>query len=476
MTRALVWFRSDLRVEDNTALAAAAARADRGVVGVFAVTPGQWRDRHDWGVPKADFMLRAAGALSRRLAGLNIPLKVITTDWFEDLPGALLRLAEECQCDGVWFNREYELNESKRDAAVEAAFARSGRGVHAFHDQVILPPGSVLTNEGRWYTVFTPFKRKWFDTFRDGDRAGPVGAPARQRETGVAGDPVPAMLEGFAGDARPDLWPADEPHAHGRLESFIEQRIRAYHDRRDIPSVNGTSTLSPYLAAGVLSPRQCLHAAMAVNQNRVTDGARGPDGWINELVWREFYKHLVAAFPRLSRGENFNRKYDGVEWSSDTDAFRAWCEGRTGFPIVDAAMRQLARTGWMHNRLRMIVAMFLTKDLLIHWRLGERHFCRSLVDLDYASNNGGWQWAASTGTDAQPYFRIFNPASQSKKFDPDGAFIRRFVPELEGLDEKRIHEPWAKGGKGLYDDLEYPEPIVDHAEARERTLAAFKAL
>ena len=474
MTRALVWFRSDLRVEDNTALAAAARHADRGVVGVFAVSPTQWRDAHEWGRPKADFMLRSASSLSDRLAGLNIPLRIVHSETFEALPDSLLKLARACQCDGIWFNKEYELNEASRDAAVQSAFTHAGMAVHAFHDRVILPPGSVRTNEDRWYTVFSPFKRKWIDIYREGGPAEPESAPKRQTETGITRDAMPDVAGEFPGEARPDLWPADEAHARSRLDAFVDARIRAYHEKRDIPSVNGTSTLSPYLAAGVLSPRRCLHAALAANQSRVSNGAKGPDTWISELIWREFYTHLIAAFPRLSRGENFNRKYDGVEWASDQQALEAWFAGQTGYPIVDAAMRQLNQTGWMHNRLRMIVAMFLTKDLLIHWREGERYFARQLVDLDYASNNGGWQWAASTGTDAQPYFRIFNPVSQSTKFDPQGKFIRKFVPELKHLDDKAVHEPWAKGGAGLYGTLDYHRPIVVHADARERALAAFK--
>ena len=475
--RALVWFRSDLRAADNTALDAACHAATRGVVAVFAITPAQWRDGHDWGKPKTDFVLRAAKELSEKLAGLNIPLKIVTTETFADLPDALLTLANDCKCDGIFFNREYELNETKRDTDVERVFTEAGKSVHAHHDQVILPPGSVKTNDDGWYTVFTPFKKKWLDIFREGDAPEPTGPPTRQSDTGIEPDAIECDLSEFEADTREDLWPAGEAYAHRRLDSFAEKRIKGYHESRDIPSINGTSTLSPYLAAGILSPRQCLAAAMAANRNRVSGGASGPDTWISELIWREFYKHLVASHPRLCRSTNFHRKYDTLKWADNDEHFQAWCDGKTGFPIVDAAMRQLNRTGWMHNRLRMITAMFLTKDLLIDWRRGERYFSTRLVDLDYPSNNGGWQWAASTGTDAAPYFRIFNPAAQSKKFDPDGTFIRRFVPELESVDDKHIHDASRLTSKeNIFNDLDYPEPIVDHKEARERTLAAFKAI
>ncbi|MEO1513280.1 MAG: FAD-binding domain-containing protein, partial [Planctomycetota bacterium] len=229
----------------------------------------------------------------------------------------------------------------------------------------------------------------------------------------------------------------------------------------------------PYLAHGVISPRQCVEAALGVNQGRIDSGDPGVIGWIEELIWREFYQHVIAAFPRVCKGRAFRTDMDRVEWSHDQGLFDAWREGRTGYPIVDAAMRQLAQTGWMHNRLRMIVAMFLTKDLMIDWRWGERHFMNRLVDGDFASNNGGWQWSASTGTDAQPYFRIFNPTTQGEKFDRDGEFIRRFVPELSELPGKAIHDP---SSAGLFGELDYPDPIVDHRAARETTLARFKAL
>jgi deoxyribodipyrimidine photo-lyase len=256
------------------------------------------------------------------------------------------------------------------------------------------------------------------------------------------------------------------------LQHFVKERIERYKTDRDSPATAGTSTLSPYLASGVISARQCLESAVAANNGRVDSGKTGVVTWISELIWREFYRHILMGYPRVCRHQPFRLETKQIEWDEDDAHFEAWCAGRTGFPIVDAGMRQLARTGWMHNRVRMITAMFLTKDLFIDWRRGEAHFMRHLVDGDLASNNGGWQWSASTGTDAAPYFRIFNPYSQSRKCDPTGDYIRKFVPELAGLDDDSIHQPEPLAA----DANDYPQPIVDRTQTKERVMAAFKAI
>lgn len=476
--RALVWFRSDLRTRDNTALYHAVRAADDGVVGIFAVCAEQWK-QHDWGAPRVSFQMANVRALSESLEKMNIPLRIIVRPAFVGLEKSLLALAEETACDALYFNDEYEINESRRDERVQAAFERAGRSVHRFTDQVVLRPGDVLTKQGNWPVVFTPFKRAWISVFNEDRDQGETLAKPRRLEAMVGQpDQVPDAVEGYEGSHRADLWPAGEDHAGNRLRSFIEGRIGGYHERRDWPSLNGTSTLSPYLAAGVLSPSQCLRAAINANHGRVSGGQKGIETWISELIWREFYRHLIVGFPRLCMGRAFKAETERIEWENDEEKFRAWREGATGYPIVDAAMRQLEQTGWMHNRLRMIVASFLTKDLWIDWRWGERHFMNHLVDGDFASNNGGWQWSASTGTDAQPYFRIFNPTSQSRRFDPDGDFIRRFVPELKALDAESIHDPQ---GAGLFageadQSGSYPEPIVDHKAARARAIEVFESL
>jgi len=466
---ALVWFRSDLRVRDNPALRHARS-AYTACIGVFAICARQW-SAHDWGGPKVDFVLRNVGALSAELARLNIPLLIVRADWFSDLPERLLSTARRRRCDALVFNREHEVNELARDAAVTAAFTADGRGVCEFADQTILDVAALRTLTGAFYSVFTPFKRKWMDAYR----AAPVSslpAPKRQDVCPVPPDVIPENLAESARQSREDLWPAGERAAHCRLDVFIAKRIGDYARKRDFPGVAGTSTLSPYLACGVLSARQCLDVALAANNQRLDGGRKGVDTWINELIWREFYRHILIGFPRVCRSRPFRAETERIRWNADEEHFRAWCEGRTGFPIVDAGMRQLAQTGWMHNRVRMIVAMFLAKDLFIDWRWGERWFMQHLVDGDFASNNGGWQWSASTGTDAAPYFRIFNPASQSARFDPDGDYLRLFLPELRDLSGKQLHDPDA----ATRSRLGYPAPIIDRRASRRQVLAAFQSL
>jgi deoxyribodipyrimidine photo-lyase len=496
--RPLIWFRNDLRIADNPALAAASASADAGCVAVFLHSPHQWQS-HDWGAPKVDFILRQVAALAQSLSKLNIPLQVIAAPRFADAPAALLALAKQERCDLLAINREYEVNELARDAAVAAAFTRESIDVKAFHDQTILPPDALRTGSGQFYRVFTPFKNAWMAAVKDRlpiplcPKPKPQTPSTRRETAGGPGGWPEAMNQGafitvkpVGAAARPchtevelqriaTLWPAGEAEAHRRLRHFTQSRIRDYKTNRDFPALPGTSALSPYLSAGVLSPRQCLLAALDANDNRFDSGNIGITTWISELIWREFYRHVMLGFPRVCKHLPFRSETRRIKWSTDDAAFNAWATGRTGVPIVDAAQRQLLATGWMHNRLRMITAMFLTKDLFIDWRRGERFFMQHLVDADLAQNNGGWQWSASTGTDAAPYFRIFNPLSQSRRFDPQGAFIRQYCPELRNLDDDNIHDP-----SGLPPltraTLDYPQPIADHKAARDRAIAAFKSL
>jgi len=474
--RPLVWFRRDLRIADHSALAEACSAADDGVVGVFVISPGEW-EAHDDAPVKIDFWLRNLRELSKALAMLNIPLKVVQAQRQNQIVSRLADLAEACGCDALYFDHEYEVDEQLRDDAATRHFEKSGRRVRAFHDHVVLPPADIRTGTGGYYSVFSPFKRSWLKLVDEvGYQVRPV--PRRQKAIDIESDEVPESVAGFESDIDPGLWPAGELVALERLRWFCRQRIEAYKDNRDTPSLDATSRLSPYLNAGVVSPRQCIAAAAEVNNGRLDDkrgSKQGPAHWISEVIWREFYQHVLVGFPRVSMHRAFRPATDRIEWSYDEERFHRWCAGRTGVPIVDAAMRQLLATGWMHNRLRMIAAMYLTKDLFIDWRWGEKFFMRHLVDGDLGSNNGGWQWSASTGTDAAPYFRIFNPISQSKKCDPDGEFIRRWVPELADVEGEAVHDP------GVLPDLlrsrvDYPEPMVDHGEARERVMTAFKAL
>lgn len=292
----------------------------------------------------------------------------------------------------------------------------------------------------------------------------------------IQSDPIPQHVEGFEKPERAlqAHWPAGEAEAQGRLSRFLDETIDDYQQLRDLPAKPGTSQLSAYLAAGVISPRQCLHGALASNRGEFDSGSAGVQTWINELLWREFYKHILTGYPQVSRHRAFRAQTEALPWRDAPADLEAWEQGRTGFPIIDAAMRQLLHTGWMHNRLRMVVAMFLSKNLLIDWRKGERYFMRHLIDGDLAANNGGWQWSASTGTDAVPYFRIFNPISQSQRFDPQGRFIRHWLPELRDLDDKTIHEPVKH--RDLFDNNLYHCPMVNLSSSRQRALEAFKGL
>ena len=470
--RALVWFRSDLRADDNTALSAACSTADRGVAGIFLVCPQQWR-KHDWADIKVEFLLRNLACLAERLKRLRIPLLVREAARFVDAPDILLEVAGRLRCDALYFNREYETNEQRRDAAVTKAFGQEGISVRSFDDQTIVPPDVPRASTGRFYTMFTPFKRSWIACARERE-ARPVPEPHPLPGWVCAPDSIPESLAGFdLSKGRPEEWPAGERYAAARLSDFIDRRLSSYGRLRDFPGSDATSRLSPYLAIGVISPRRCLLEAREANRGRLNSGRAGPTTWISELVWREFYRHVLVGFPRVGMNRAFKPAAERLPWRYDEELFRAWCEGRTGYPIIDAGMRQLSRTGWMHNRLRMITAMFLSKDLFIDWRWGERHFMRHLVDGDLASNNGGWQWSASTGTDAVPYFRVFNPWRQSKKFDPEAEFIRRWVPELRGVDPRVLHNPTLLARERRA-GLAYAQPVCDHAAARRSAIRAFR--
>ncbi|UTW09140.1 deoxyribodipyrimidine photo-lyase [Pseudomonas benzenivorans] len=469
----LIWLRSDLRVQDNSALAAAMAAGP--TVALYLLSPGQWR-QHDDAPCKVDFWLRNLVELSAALARLNVPLLIRQADTWDAAPDVIAALCRELRVDAVRVNDEYGVNEQDRDQAVARRLDEQGVAFQRHLDQLLFQPGSVLTQSGSYFKVYSQFRKQCYQRLHT---ALPplVPTPTAQAPLAIAGDELPGAVDGFAtpSETLRQLWPAGEASAHERLARFADEQIGFYHDARDIPAKPGTSQLSAYLAAGVLSPRQCLHAALQANQGEFESGNSGVITWINELLWREFYKHILVGYPRVSRHRAFRPETEAVPWRDAPDELAAWQEGRTGIPLIDAAMRQLRATGWMHNRLRMVVAMYLTKNLLIDWRAGERYFMRQLIDGDLAANNGGWQWSASTGTDAAPYFRIFNPVSQSQRFDPQGRFIRHWLPELQGLDDKRIHDPSAARG-GLFDELDYPRPLVDLRHSRERALAAFRSL
>lgn len=468
----LIWLRSDLRIDDNTALSAACERGP--TVALWLASPGQWQ-AHDDAPCKVDFWLRNLRELRKALDKLHIPLLVRKIDTWDQAPAAVLDVCRRHDIDAVHWNDEYGIHEERRDAATRKLLDESEIQACSYLDQLLFRPGTILTRSGDYFQVFGQFKKVCLEHLH---RSLPSLAPKvkAQKPLDIASDPIPRHVDGFAKPARTliDQWPAGEAEAHTRLSRFLDETVEDYERLRDLPAKPGTSQLSAYLAAGVISPRQCLHAALSSNRGEFDSGNSGVQTWISELIWREFYKHILTGYPQVSRHRAFRAHTEALPWRDAPDDFKAWQEGRTGFPIIDAAMRQLLHCGWMHNRLRMIVAMFLSKNLLIDWRLGERHFMQHLIDGDLAANNGGWQWSASTGTDSVPYFRIFNPTSQSERFDPNGKFIKQWLPELADLDDKSVHQPYKAGD--LFAGTKYPSPIIDLSSSRQRALEAFKHL
>lgn len=470
--RSIVWFRRDLRVLDNRSLHEATQAATQGVVGLYVLSPAQWKKHADADC-KVKFWLENLKSLADELDKLKIPLRIITCDHFDKVPNRIVELANELECSALYLNREYEVNEIARDQKVEAACSKAEIDFHAFHDRCIVPPGEIKTQEGKFYAVFTPFRKNWESKALE--YIDSIPKPKKQPDAGIESAEIPSDLANFQLDKiDTDPWKPGEKAAAKRLSDFAKS-INEYDNARDLPAKPGTSQLSPYLAAGVLSARECLATAVASNGGKI-GGETGAATWISELAWRDFYMHVLEACPRVSKHQPFKSKTQGVPWREDEKEFEAWKTGQTGYPIVDAGMRQLNQTGWMHNRLRMVTAMFLSKNLLIDWRWGERYFMEKLIDGDLSANNGGWQWSASTGTDSVPYFRIFNPFSQSKRFDSEGKFIKEMCPELVDIPSSALHDPKKLTTAIDKHQADYPKFIVDYGHSRQRALDAFKSL
>lgn len=486
--RGLVWLRNDLRMDDNTALYRA-ARACTAFAVIFIACPQTWRSHGD-GDNVVAMRLRTLKKLQVSLAKKHIPLYFLELPGFAQVPAALGQICRKLKINALFANAEYPVNEQRRDTAVRETLRSIPVPVEYCTDRTLIPPGSLTTGSGEGFKVYTPFKRAFIARHDNRDQGfEPLPAPRSMGADHGELWPEWIALEGEhnlvraipdtvgdygvapGGDSRVLGWEVGEGAAKALLEEF-SAIVADYQEQRDFPAIPGTSRLSPYLNCGALSVRRCVQMALAENGGRWAGSSEGASCWLNELLWREFYQHLVVNFPRVCRNLPFKPETEQVPWSRRTADFERWCEGQTGVPIVDAAMRQLNQTGWMHNRLRMVVASFLTKNLLTDWRKGEHYFMQRLVDADFAANNGGWQWAASTGTDAAPYFRVFNPYSQSKRFDPEGTFIRTFVPELEGYSAKDIHCP----PNDLFSDGSYPAPICDVTESRKHAIEVFANL
>ena len=498
LARALVWFRRDLRADDNAALYHALREAEQVWCGfVFdtdILAPLPRADR------RVEFIQAALVDLEAQLRERGGGLIVRHGRAVQALP----RLAVELGVQGVYANHDDEPDALARDAKVRGLLADAGVVLHTSKDHVIFEREEVMTGGGTPYGVFTPYKKAWLARLEPFfARAYPVerhaaalaapavasggatGGASRGTSGGVQGHAthhgpsgVPSLAAlGFEPtNLRALALPLGSTGGQQLVAEFLDERVDRYHEARDFPAVKGPSYLSTHLRFGTVSIRQLVREAW----DRSRAGSRGAEVWLSELVWRDFYHQVLHHHPHVV-GHSFRPAYDAIQWAHGKHAdalFKAWCEGRTGYPLVDAAMHQINSSGYMHNRLRMVTASFLVKDLGIDWRRGEAYFAEKLNDFDLAANNGGWQWAASTGCDAQPWFRIFNPVTQSEKFDAGGKFIRRYLPQLAKLPDKQIHAPWLArpidlAAAGLELGRDYPSPVVDHAMAREATLKRY---
>jgi deoxyribodipyrimidine photo-lyase len=463
MPAAIWWVRRDLRLDDNQALSAALQAAPQ-VIPLFILDEALLSSPR-LGAKRYAFMIASLGALDESLRQRGSRLVLRSGDPYS----VLSSLVSSGEGSAIFAEADGSPYARRRDARIA-----SGLPLNLAGSSAILPPGTVLKSDGTPYTVFTPFSRAWQTVQATG---GPSILPPSTITTPetVSGLALPE-ISSIPGSP---LFPPGERAALQRLEAFTvgeDAGVFRYTEQRDRLDLDETSSLSPYLRFGMLSPRRVAHAAQeAIDSARYASARKSAGTWLSELIWRDFYLHILFHFPHVLQG---NFRSGPVRWENDPVAFQSWCNGRTGYPIVDASLRQMIATGWMHNRGRMIVASFLTKHLLIDWRWGERFFMQHLLDGDPASNNGGWQWTAGTGTDAAPYFRIFNPILQSRKFDPHGAFIRRWLPELSHLTDEYIHEPWkmplsSQNEAGCRLGEDYPHPIIDHAWARQRALATY---
>jgi len=450
--RILFWFRKDLRLSDNVGLHQASLDGD--VVPFYASEPSLLA-RPDIAPTRVRFVLSCLARLSSECsrAGSSLALD------HGEAVDTVLRAAQACKADAVYWNDEYEPSLRARDDAAERVLRAAGLRVRRFHDRLLVPPGMVLNKAGEPFVVYTPFKKACESL----PLALPVPDVRRLLPHALPQKPLATLRALGFEEPAPEPWPSAD------LEAWLKDGLPRYEAERDLPDANASSRLSADLKFGTISPRTVV--ARALERGKEARCVPSAAKFVSELRWRDFYAHVLFHFPHVEQGA-FKREYDALEWDGDSSLFDAWSHGRTGYPIVDAGMRELRATGFMHNRVRMIVASFLTKDLLLDWRLGERHFMTHLVDGDLANNNGGWQWAAGTGTDAQPYFRIFNPVLQGEKFDPEGAYVKRWVPELANMPVRQVHKPWE--APMLAGD--YPERVVVHEDQRALALAMYGAV
>ena len=465
--KSLMWFRNDLRMDDNPALREACKSSDE-IHAIYIYSQNQ-NKKHNEANCKTEFFIENLKVLERELSNINIPLNILNSDGFEDNSEVISNYAQNNSLNKVFWNNQFGVDENERDESVQNHLKSKNIEFESFDEQVVFAPGTILTGEGKPYSVFTPFKRRWIDNFNL-DLLDIEFEYTKKKTTKIKSNLNKFDFQ-FKKNNQVDmsLWPAGESEALSRLNIYLDKNIFRYAQDRNDPIIDGTSRLSAYLASGIISPKRCILEALKINNFELDAGEKGIVKWIDEIVWREFYKNIMFSFPRVSKGQPFQTYTKNIEWRFNEREFTAWKEGKTGFPIIDSAMKQMLSEGWMHNRLRMVVAMFFTKNMLHDWRLGEAFFMQNLLDGDFASNNGGWQWSSSTGTDAAPYFRIFNPLTQSKNFDIDGLFIKKYIKELKNVDKKEIHDPSAD----TRESQNYPRQILDLKQSRLRAIDAF---
>jgi deoxyribodipyrimidine photo-lyase len=459
-------FTNDLRLVDNLALYEASKNSISLEV-IYLFNPKKWNQHNDSPL-KIKFQLENLAILKEGLNKLNINLKILHANGVEDESIKILEEAVSIKASGVYINKDYGINERRRDADLEKKL--TDKGIKFFsYDSSIIDPELIKTGSDTFFKVFTPYS-KAFRSLLSENHLKLVPEPVMQSKVLQDSDPIPDFeLKNDLHKKAINLYQPGENSALILLENFIEDKINKYKTLRDFPKLDSTSRLSPYFASGVISAKSCINLLSKFSEDIP---GTGHYSWFNEVIWREFYKYIIYHYPRVSMKKSFNEKYDALIWRDDEGSFNAWCNGATGIPLIDAAMTQLNQTGWMHNRLRMVVAMFLSKNLLIDWKKGEEYFMRNLIDGDHASNVGGWQWSASTGVDAAPYFRIFNPITQSEKFDKEGEFIKKYLPIFSELSPKEIHNPDSE----TRTKLKYPKMIVDLSSSRKRAIETFSKI
>jgi len=477
-----IWLREDLRTQDHEGFKQAQENhPDQSCIALYIFTPETWL-AHDRSPQQIYFILENLKLMSEKLENLNIPLKILNLKTFKQIPEALLNFCETYDIQNIYAARNYGLDELNRDKQCTELLEKFNIKIKFRNDFVFFAPHKILKSDGQPYKVFTAYKKAWNQKILEippelliFNSSAYLIKP--QAETGVCSDALPGEIAGFS---LPDNkayknWVLSEEELKNKFKNFIKHDLDHYSKNRDFPALNKNSQLSPYLAIGVINIRQILSLLI---QEKTSGNfldlldQEGVGVFINELIWRDFYQMILFNFPRVSKHQPYLLQTNQIHWSENKNIFKSWCAGQTGFPIIDASMRCLNQTGFLHNRLRMIVAMFLTKILWIDWRWGEAYFMRNLIDGELGANNGGWQWCASTGTDSVPYFRIFSPLLQSQKFDPEGEFIREYLPELKNLEPKKIHDPDLLTRK----NLGYPAPIVDYSAQRKSAIESFKKI